>query len=116
MQFKSFEPNIEVNGKTVFSIVDGIGTFKTLSKKHLLSAGIGKIENNELVIDLNGWYSQDYWLKAFESISKEIGDITLFKIGLSIPKNAQFPPWVKDVLSAIQSIDVAYHINHRKNG
>lgn len=42
MQFKSFEPNIEVNGQTVFSIVDGLGVFKTLAKKHLLSVGIGK--------------------------------------------------------------------------
>jgi hypothetical protein len=116
MQFRSFEPKIEVNGQTVFSIVDGLGSFKTLSKKHLTSVNIGKIENNELVIDTNGWYSQESWLEAFQSIAKEIGDNSLFKIGLSIPKNATFPPWVKDITSAIQSIDVAYHINHRKNG
>jgi len=114
MQFKSFEPGVEVNGPTVFSIIDGLGQFKTLAKKILLTAGIGKEENGELKIDMNGWYSQDGWLKAFETLSKEIGDSTLKKIGMKIPENAQFPPWVTDIDSAIKSIDIAYHINHRK--
>ena len=114
MQFKSFEPGIEVNGPTVFSIIDGLGQFKTLAKKILLTAGIGKEENGELKLDMNGWYSQEAWLKAFEALSKEIGDSTLKKIGMKIPENAQFPPWVKDIDSAIKSIDIAYHLNHRK--
>jgi hypothetical protein len=116
MQFIAFEPGIEVNGQTVFSIVDGLGHFKSIAKDVLLSAGIGSEVDGELKIDINGWYSHDAWLKAFEVISKEIGDYTLKQIGLKIPENAQFPPWVKDIDSAIRSIDIAYHMNHRKNG
>lgn len=116
MQFKAFEEGIEVNGQTVLSVVDGLGHFKTLSKKYLSNAGVGVVENGELIIIPDDWYSQQGWLKAFESIAREIGDTSLFKIGAAIPKNAKFPPWVKDVESAIQSIDVAYHLNHRKNG
>lgn len=116
MQFQSFETGIEVNGRTVLSIVSGLGAFKSLSKKHLLAAGIGRVEGTGLAIEKNGWYSQDAWLKAFESISKEIGDNSLFRIGQSIPENAEFPPWVEDIESAIKSIDIAYHINHRKDG
>jgi hypothetical protein len=116
MQFRSFEPGIEVNGPTVFSVVDGLGQFKSLAKKVLLNAGIGTEEKGELKIDMNGWYSQEAWLKAFETLAKEIGDSTLKKIGMKIPENAQFPPWVKDIDTAIQSIDIAYHMNHRKRG
>ena len=117
MQFKPFEKNIEVNGQTVYAIVDGFKLIKDLAVKHLSAAGIGEVgKDNTIKIDPQSWYSQEAWLKAFESISKEIGGSVLFQIGLAIPKNAKFPPWVKDIDSAIQSIDIAYHMNHRKNG
>jgi hypothetical protein len=45
-----------------------------------------------------------------------VGDGILYKIGLAIPANAFFPPWVTDIHSAVRSIDIAYHSNHRKNG
>ncbi len=116
MQFRPFENGIEVNGQTVFSVVDGLGHFKSIAKNVLLSVGIGTEENGEYKINMEGWYSHDNWLKAFEKIAKEIGDFTLKQIGLKIPENAKFPPWVKDIDSAIQSIDIAYHMNHRKEG
>lgn len=116
MQFKSFDTNIEVIGQTVFAIVDGLGHFKSFSKKYLLSVGIGTEKDGQLEVDLNAWYSQDAWLIAFEKISKDIGNSVLFNIGSSIPKNAIFPPFVKDIESAIMSIDIAYHMNHRKDG
>lgn len=110
MQFKVFEPDIEVNGNTVYAIVDGFGIVKSLSKSHLKKAGLPE------EIDPNEWFSQEKWLNAFKSISKLYGDDTLFRIGLSIPKNATFPPWIKTIEDAIKSIDIAYHMNHRKNG
>lgn len=116
MQFKSFEPGIEVNGQTVFSILDGMGTYRNFGEKILYECGIGVMDNGKYYLDLNEWYSQDRWLDAFREIAKKIGDNTLKKIGYSIPENAKFPPWVKDIRSAIQSINIAYHMNHRKNG
>jgi hypothetical protein len=32
MQFKSFEPGIEVNGQTVLAVVDGFGIVSALSR------------------------------------------------------------------------------------
>ena len=116
MQFKAFEEDIEVNGTTVNAVVDGLGQYKSLAKKYLLGVGIGIEENGELKIEKKNWYSHDSWLKSFEKIAKEIGDATLQLIGMKIPENAIFPSWVKDIDSAIKSIDIAYHLNHRKNG
>lgn len=116
MQFMAFENGIEVNGQTVYSVADGLGHFKHLARKYLLAQNIGSDQNGEYRIDMNGWYSQADWLKAFENIAKEIGDNTLFSIGLAIPRNAKFPDWVKTIEDAIRSIDFAYHMNHRKNG
>ncbi|OGF58801.1 MAG: hypothetical protein A2Y62_09920 [Candidatus Fischerbacteria bacterium RBG_13_37_8] len=115
MQFVPFEKDIEVNGQTVYAIIDGMAAFKSIGKRFLLEAGIGEEVKGEYKIDPNGWYSHEMWLKAFERIAKEIGENTLYQIGIKIPKNAKFPPWVNNIENAIKSIDVAYHMNHRKN-
>ena len=41
MQFKAFEPGIEVNGQTFYPVVNGLGRFKSLAHEILLSVGIG---------------------------------------------------------------------------
>lgn len=107
---------IEVNGRTVYSIIDGFGTFKSMAIKYLLNEGIGSKTENGIELKANDWYPMDGWLRAFQKISKEVGSGTLYRIGNSIPKNAAFPPWVNDVFSAVKSIDIAYHMNHRKDG
>jgi hypothetical protein len=115
MQFEVFEPGIEVNGPTVYAIAAGLGYFTNLSRRYFSQVNIGTVVNKELRIDMKGWYSQAAWLAAFRNIAATVGDRVLFNIGLSIPENAEFPPWVVDIDSAVKSIDVAYHLNHRKN-
>lgn len=117
MQFVPFEEGIEVNGQTVWAIVDGFRAFSVLASTFLLKEGIGSQDKNGLaVVDPKAWYQQRAWLRAFEKISSQLGDAVLLEIGRAIPRNAQFPPSVRDIDSAIQSIDVAYHLNHRKRG
>jgi hypothetical protein len=116
MQFKPFEDNVEVNAPTVYSIIAGLGAFTNLSRRYFSEVGIGTVVNKELRLDMNAWYAQSAWLKAFENIAATVGDRVLFNIGLSIPGNAQFPPWVVDVDTGVKAIDIAYHMNHRKNG
>jgi hypothetical protein len=117
MQFLVFEPNIEVNGQTVYAIVDGFRLFRRLASAVLQQEGIGTMKSDgDLHLDRNGWYSQAAWLRAFGRIAEEAGNGSLLAIGRQIPENAQFPPSVVDIESAMQAIDVAYHLNHRKHG
>ncbi|MFZ5440829.1 MAG: hypothetical protein ACOZQL_12535 [Myxococcota bacterium] len=116
MQFRAFEPDVEVNGQTVWAIVDGFIS-KATPSRILLEEGIGTPGPGGVVqLDRAGWYAQDAWLRAFERIATSMGDNMLFNIGKRIPENALFPPSVVDVESAIASIDVAYHLNHRRAG
>jgi hypothetical protein len=55
-------------------------------------------------------------LLCFQQISKQLGDGLLTQIGLAIPRNAHFPEGIRDIHAAIKSVDVAYHMNHRKDG
>jgi hypothetical protein len=116
MQFQPFEPDIEVNGQTVYAIVDGFRLFRRLASAVLQQEGIGSMKpDGDLEIDRNAWYSQAAWLRAFARIAEEAGNGALHAIGRQIPANAQFPGSV-DTHTALQSIDIAYHLNHRKHG
>jgi hypothetical protein len=117
MQFQEFEPDIEVNGQTVYAIVDGFRVFRRLASAVLQQEGMGTMKpDGDLHLDRNAWYSQAAWLRAFARICEEAGNGSLYAIGRQIPENAQFPASVVDTPSALQSINIAYHLNHRKRG
>jgi len=117
MQFKVFEPGVEVSGASLGAIVDGFKKYPTVAMKYLSKFGLTKsAPGKQPEVDRNGWYSLEDWLAAYEGIANEVGPNSLYGIGKSIPENAVFPPHVKDIYSAIGSIDVAFHMNHRKNG
>jgi hypothetical protein len=105
-QFKALAQGVEVNGETVLSILDGMGSFESIGRKMLTACGIVDPKPGQ-------WYKQQDWLDAFRQIAEKVGDSTLFEIGKKIPENAQFPPEIDAVEKAIGAIDVAYHMNHR---
>ncbi|MCP4600325.1 MAG: hypothetical protein GY847_07300 [Proteobacteria bacterium] len=108
-EFKAFEPGIEVNGETVYSVVDGMGLFRSQALEILNNHGIRDPQPGQ-------WYSQESWLEAFKTIAESIGRQTLYTIGRKIPENANFPPEIDDIFKALASIDFAYHMNHRRKG
>ena len=117
MEYTPFEPGIEVNAQTVYTIVDGFSVVRHVPSRILAESGIGELRGDgSLILGREGWYSQALWLRAFRRIASEVGTGALHSIGLRIPANAIFPPSVNDIDSAIQSIDIAYHMNHRKAG
>ena len=117
MQFVPFEDGIEVKGQAVKAVVDGFNNFAVLGSAYLLDEGIGTPTPNGLAnLDLGGWYSQKSWLLCFQQIGKQLGDGLLTQIGMAIPRNAGFPEGVRDIYSGLKALDVAYHLNHRKNG
>ena len=109
MLFKALNPDIEVNGESVLSVINGMGLAKV--------AGYSILSDNGIVDPKPGqWYKQQSWLNAFKEISEKIGDATLQAIGKSIPESAKFPPEIESIEKALFSIDIAYHMNHRLNG
>lgn len=112
--------DVEVSGNSLASIVDGFGVFRSLAIKHLRAHGLylpsTDTDDKEPAIDTTRWYSMRSCLDAFAEILKHVGPNVMFDIGLLVPKNAKFPLSIKDVDAAIQAIDVAYHMNHRKGG
>ncbi|MFH1380703.1 MAG: hypothetical protein ABIH57_00835, partial [Candidatus Omnitrophota bacterium] len=108
-QFDAFVSGVEVNGQTILSVVEGMGEFRVLALDILRQNGIDNPQPLK-------WYSQQDWLNAFKVIHEKLGQYTLQQIGMKIPENADWPPEINDIESALASIDVAYHMNHRING
>jgi len=116
-QFKSPDPALEVSGEAIGATLDGFKKYPSVALKYLAKLGFVKTENAKLGdIDRTIWYPMQNWLSVFEGIANEVGVNSLYSVGRTIPKNAVFPPHVTDIYSSIASLDVAYHMNHRKNG
>jgi hypothetical protein len=117
MQFKAFEPGVEVFGANVGAFVDAFKLFPSVMLKTLARNGIGTLtDKNQVEVDREKWYPQEKWLAAWEEVARDVGARACYQIGRHVPRHAAFPPTVKDIHSAIGSIDIAYHMNHRKNG
>ncbi len=116
MQNLSFE-GVEVLGASLGAMLAGFQTATTLASKIMLEEGIGQAgPDGKVTIDPNAWIPAEKGLRAFREIAQNVGPSVQFQIGLKIPENAKFPPSVKDLESALAAIDIAYHMNHRKNG
>jgi hypothetical protein len=117
MQYKAFEPGIEVAGASLMAIVDGFRKYPTVAMKYLSRYGlVSNAPGKQAEIDPKAWYSLENWLAAYEEIAKEIGVNSLYSIGKGIPDAIPFPPHINDIQSCFGSIDAMYHMNHRKNG
>lgn len=104
--FQASSTAVEVNGETVYAIIDGMGAFKGKAVEILKENGIEDPKAGK-------WFKQQDWLNAFKAISDKIGASTLGAIGQKIPENAQFPPEVNEIHMAFDIINKAYHMNHR---
>lgn len=105
-QYIPFQPGVEVNGQTILSVVYALHAGRDTRLAMLAKHGLNDIKPEK-------WYSQEKWLNAFKDISKYLGDPTLFVIGKAIPDNAIFPPEIDSLEKALNSIDIAYHMNHQ---
>lgn len=108
-QFVAMDQRVEVNGETVRSVLEGMGSMKALGHRILAKSNITEPAPGR-------WYPQQAWLSAFKEISEGVGPTTLYLIGQSIPKTAQFPPEIDSIEKALKAIDIAYHMNHRLGG
>jgi hypothetical protein len=115
VQYRAFEPGIEILGTAVMATVGGFGPLRSIVDRMLCRAGLVDC-SVQLGIDVNAWYSQQAWLDALREVDERFGTEILFNIGAEIPNNAVFPSSAVDIHTAVQSINVAYHLNHRRGG
>jgi len=105
-KFEASSDLVRVNGETILSFVKAVPASEDSRKEILKKYGINDPQPGQ-------WYSQQAWLNAFKEISEKVGVITLKLIGKAIPKNAKFPPQIKETKEAFEMLDKAYKMNHK---
>ena len=114
MQYRSFEPGIEVNGHALRWTIDGFRILPSLAMRYLMRHGL--VKEGEATFDVNAWYPLDGWLRAFEAIEREVGSNTIAEIGRQVGLKADLPPECNDLPTAFRYVDFGYHLFHRKRG
>ncbi|HEV8248267.1 MAG TPA: hypothetical protein VGP93_20970 [Polyangiaceae bacterium] len=115
MDFSRYD-GYEVTGSIVRSTTDAFRLFPDIALKTIAKHGIGKTGlRGELILE-EEWYPLAPWLECFVDIEETVGGSKMFEIGKHVPKNAALPKTINDISSALASLDVAYHMNHRKSG
>ncbi|WP_132059760.1 hypothetical protein [Halorussus amylolyticus] len=109
-QYEAFSANSEVNGRSVRSIVEGVGQFSSAYKDRALDI----LDNHGLPEpEVGTWYSLQSYLDAFEELADTVGPKTVVKIGSEIPNVVDWPPEVGSVEAAMSVLDDVYQMNHR---
>lgn len=110
----TIDPGIEVSGASIGSTLDAFQQYPSIVTKYLVQHGL--IANKQSQIDKSAWYPLEKWLVVYHAIAKDVGLNSLYTIGKKVPENIQLPPQVTDIRSMFGSLNIAYHLNHRKNG
>lgn len=105
-EYKTFESGIEAGGNELPIVA--LGTLSKQRKKEI-------IDKYGLNTEEGAWNDLQSLLDAMKEIAESIGEMNLFMIGKELMEGAKFPP-MDGLESALKSIDIAYHMNHRKNG
>lgn len=106
-EFKSFSPAVEVTGEVLMAFLAGF-------PREFESPGLLILEKHGLSEPKpNGFYSLQRFLDAMKEISDTYSAQMLYRIGEQIALHARLPPGINDLQRCLESIDVAYHMNHR---
>jgi hypothetical protein len=105
-QYKVFENKIEAGGNALPIIA--LGALKGAQRQSI-------IDKYNLKTEDGAWNDLQALLDSLKEVADSIGEMNLFLIGKSIIEGAAFPP-MDGLENALKSIDIAYHMNHRKNG
>lgn len=105
-QFIAFAPNTEVVGHGILVLVEGLGAFSPMAVAILAEQGISNVQ-------ADGWYPLQPYLDAYRQIAEKVGPTTLKLIGKKVPEVVLWPPQINSVEAALNSIDIAYHMNNR---
>lgn len=108
--------DVEVNGQDILSFMDALSQTPLLGSMILQLNKIGTLVDKKYQIIPTEWYLLSHKINLLNIVLDKMGPASLRKIGEKIPENAIFPPEIDDIHKAISSINIAYHMNHRKNG
>ena len=99
--------SVKIIGQTINSIKKAFVREK-FATKFIVDAVGEHVEEDK-------FYPAEGFLKALDNIGSKMDVAVLQKIGTKIIESAQWPPGVDNLTAGLQSISVAYKMNHQPN-
>ena len=99
--------SVQINGQTINSIKKGLLSEKLATKFIVEAVGENVVEDK--------FYPAEAFLKALKNIGEKMNSVILKNVGTKIVESAKWPSGIDSLESAMQSISVAYKMNHRPN-
>jgi hypothetical protein len=62
------------------------------------------------------WVAMGEWIAVTHEMVEEVGPSTVYAVGKKITETAMIPPEVNSAQAVLMGMDIAFHMNHRKNG
>lgn len=101
-------PGVEVIGHSIVTMAEAAGAFRRRVYDILKDCGIKDI-------DPKRWYRAQMWLDALKIIQNQVGDATLFNMGVEVSRTANVPPEVNSIEKVFSLFVVIYEMHHRGN-
>ena len=108
-QYVALRPDIEVLGQPALNVFAAMGAYANQGQRIAARHGIKPFSATD-------WISHQAWLNTLRDIAQLIGEHTLFSVGKRIPELIAWPPEVNTLEAALGSLDIVYHLNHRRAG
>lgn len=109
-------PGIEASTSGIRVLNEGLKLFPSLVTRVLAKHNLPVPGPADTVPGAERWFPLDTWLTVLDLVFTQVGPNALFTLGTRIMANPKFPPWIRDIDSALDAINIAYHKSHRKNG
>lgn len=99
--------NVEVNGRAIQQIVEGMPNHAEHKARAFLAEG--GIENPRP----GEWYPRRAWVETLELVGARIGEATLRQIGTAVVDDIRWPDAAECFEDGIDAVDRAYRVNLR---
>lgn len=95
-----YDQNVEAAGHAILAVTSALGE------------GVQPIMVKHGIVDLHaeGWYPLKAWLDVMDEISAMYDQVAM---GMKIVETAVFPPGIDSIESVLNSVEIAYQMNHR---
>jgi len=110
------DPALESHSGAIGAIIAAFRAVPSIALKHLERQGIATPGPDGRLLFAAEWVPMQAWVALAHGLVQEAGEAAVYASGLRIMEHALWPPHVHDIESAMRSVDVAYHMNHRKSG
>jgi hypothetical protein len=108
-QYRAYDPAVCVWGTSMLGCIAGLekaGLPPGEALEHLREGGIASLEPE-------GWYPQQPYLDMLRQVEQDHGEGALRAMARQVPDTSKFPPGIHTLVQALQTLDLAYQMNHR---